>query len=650
MSAAPLIELRDLRKVYATGEVAVEALKGLTLSIAAGEFVAVMGQSGSGKSTLMHILGCLDRPTDGAYLFRGQDVAALDPDEIAELRRDAFGFIFQSYNLITTSTAVENVEMPAVYAGTSAAARRDRAEELLTTLGLADRFDHRPNQLSGGQQQRVAVARALMNGGQVIFADEPTGALDSRSGAEVMALLKRLNAEGHTIVLITHDRDVASHADRVIELKDGEVVADSDPWRAGQAALHPIPAGGVVEVGGMPAWFSESAEALKMALRSLRVNLFRTVLTLLGIVIGVASVVAMLAVGDGAKQSVLKRISAMGTNLLLVRPGSPNTRGSGGVATLVTDDALAIADLPNVVAAVPLRTGTVTVRYGNMDVQTDADGTWPDFTLVRDWPVADGTFIEDADVTNYAPVVALGKTTAGELFPDGADPIGKYVLMNNVPFQVIGVMSAKGATPWGSDQDDGTFVPLSTASLRLFGKYHLRAIMVLVDDLAQIGATENAINQILTQRHRVTDFRIRNMAAIMEAASETQNTLTVLLGAIAAISLLVGGIGVMNIMLVSVTERTREIGIRVATGARTANILQQFMTEAVVVSGIGGVLGVGLGLGVAQVIAMVGKPIAFSVTPVVLAFSCAFLTGITFGYMPARKAATLDPVVALGAE
>ncbi len=646
MTPQPVIELFDITRSFNTGDVTVRALKGISLTIHAGEFVAIMGTSGSGKSTLMYILGCLDQPSSGRYLFCGKDTAELDQDEIAGLRRDAFGFIFQSYNLIATASAVENVEMPAVYAGTSADERRTRAAELLTSLGLAERLDHRPNQLSGGQQQRVAIARALMNGGNVIFADEPTGALDSQSGKEVIALLKRLRDEGHTVVLITHDREVASHADRVIELRDGVIVADSGHTQT------TLPAQSVPQFQHRAAaqWFVEGREALKMALWALRVNIFRTVLTLLGIVIGVASVVAMMAIGDGAKDAVMTRIGAMGTNLLLIRPGAPNIRVGGTTSTLTQEDAEAIELIPNVRAAVPEIGGGLTARVGHVDNWTDVYAISPDFVTARDWPLSEGAFISWDDVDGYAPVAVIGQTALKDLFPDGSDPIGQYVLLNNVPFQIIGTMSSKGATPWGSDQDDAIFVPVTTGGLRIFGRRFLRTITVLVDDLSQIDATQTAITDLLISRHYTEDFRIRNMASVVEAAAATQNTLTILLGTVGAISLLVGGIGVMNIMLVSVTERTREIGIRVANGARTINILQQFMSEAVLVSGLGGLIGAALGLAVALIIASLGTPITFSVFPVILAFSCAFLTGIVFGYMPARKAAHLDPVVALGAE
>ena len=642
----PLIALRGVTKTYRNGDMSTQVLHGIDLTIHEGEFVALMGASGSGKSTLMNILGCLDKPTTGRYLFHGRDVSALSRDELALLRRDDFGFVFQSYHLIASANATENVEVPAMYSGLPAAERHARAAALLSELGLAERLHHRPNQLSGGQQQRVSISRALMNGGRIILADEPTGALDSQSGADVMKLLADLSTRGHTVLLITHAREVADHADRLIEIKDGRIVSDPGSAPASPTQRHYTPP---VARGGASG-LQDTVEAAKMALRALRANLFRSMLTLLGIVIGVGSVIAMLAIGDGAKQAVIDRISAMGSNLLLVRPGAPNQRGYSP-STLVLADVLAIDnEVPNVLAAVPEQNSNATVRYGNFDASTSIKGTSAKFPLARQWPLAKGSFFSADDEASYATVAVLGQTVANALFPDGQEPLGEYVLIGNLLFQVIGVMSPRGASPTGEDQDDTVLVPYATSSLRLSGQRYLRNITVAVDDVSRIDDTQAAVESLLLERHGVVDFQLRNMASIIETTVETQNTLTVLLGSIAAISLLVGGIGVMNIMLVSVTERTREIGIRMATGARERNIRQQFLIEAMVISAIGGAIGVVGGLAAAALIGAFGTPVQYALTPVLLAFGCAFGTGLVFGYLPAQKAARLDPVVALAAE
>ena len=640
---APVIELEDVTRTYGAGAGAVEVLRGVSLRIWPGELVAIMGASGSGKSTLMNILGCLDRPTSGRYRFAGEEVSKLDPDRRALLRRHAFGFIFQQYHLLPTATAAENVEVPAIYAGAPHRERLGRARHLLAQLGLGDRLEHRPSELSGGQQQRVSIARALMNGGQVILADEPTGALDSRSGQEVMALLGELNAQGHTVVVITHDPEVARHARRRIQIADGVIVADEGL----PSSLEPQPATGPRQVGaaGSPGAAFDLAEAIRMATRSLRVNLFRTLLTLLGIVIGVGSVVAMLALGDGAERDVLGRIEALGTNLLVVRPD----RSARGV--LSPDDAAEIARLPHVASAVPQINGTATLRLGAIDHETSVVATTANYPRARDWPVGSGVFLAGEDVERYATVVVLGRTAAGVLFPDGPDPVGRYVLVNNVPFQVIGVMAAKGASPWGDDLDDAAFVPLTTGGLRLFGARSLRSITVEADSAAHVAVIEAAVGDLLQARHRgARDFYIRNMASYLETQAETRRTFTLLLGSIAAISLLVGGIGVMNIMLVSITERTREIGIRMASGARASNVRLQFLTEAVVVCTVGGLVGVAGGLGAALLAGRLGTPAMVTLPPILLAFGCAFATGVVFGFMPAHKAARLDPVAALAAD
>ena len=651
--AVPLIDLRKVSRTYLTdGGVEVRALREVDLKIYPGEFVAIVGQSGSGKSTLMNILGCLDRPSAGRYLFAGRDVQSFDADGLAWLRREAFGFVFQSYNLLASETAKENVEVPGIYAGLSAAERAVRAESLLTTLGLGERLDHRPNQLSGGQQQRVSIARALMNGGKVILADEPTGALDSRSGVEVMALLEGLARKGHTVLLITHDQEVASHADRIVEFTDGSVVRDSgrssdaiDPKRNAELAELFMSRRSSSLFGGF-------GEAIRMAMSSLHANLFRTVLTLLGIVIGVASVVAMLAIGEGVQASVVQQISAIGTNMLTLQPARAPNQRRNLPSTLAFTDADAIVDnVPNVLYAMPELQNSQTVRWGNADHTTRISATTEVLTRARNWRMARGVFFSREDSDGYEAVAVLGATVYDALFTEGEDPLGEWVLIGTTPFQVIGVLTRKGSSG-GQDQDDAVFVPLKTGALRLFGEKFARQISVAVDDVDRIGETQELLRSFMTALHGgLEDFRIVNSAELLETITATQNQFRLLLASIGGIALLVGGIGVMNIMLVSVTERTREIGVRMATGARQGDILAQFLSEAIVVTAIGGAIGVVAGVGMGLLISRFSDiDVVFSTEPMLLAFSCAAATGLVFGFAPARKAARLDPVVALSNE
>jgi macrolide transport system ATP-binding/permease protein len=645
----PLIDLRDIRRTFVTsGGVEVHALRGVSLQIYPGEFVSLMGQSGSGKSTLMNILGCLDRPTSGEYRFAGKDIESFDVDALAWLRREAFGFVFQSYNLLGTATAQENVEIPAIYAGLPQAERFRRAAELLQSLGLGDRVDHRPNQLSGGQQQRVSIARALMNGGEVILADEPTGALDSQSGIEVMALLRELAARGHTVILISHDPKVAEQADRTIEILDGEIVKDTGALRNGSNLETSRTLGDFGDESAAAASIADVQESVRMAFRSLRANIFRTILTLLGIVIGVASVVAMLSIGEGAQRNIIDRISAMGVNMLTVRS---NYGRSADAQKLTIEDSDAIRlEVPNVHATLPEISGNAVLRWGNVDYDSPIIAVSANLPETRSWPLAQGVFFTDEDSDTYTPVAVLGATIQEEMF-GGEDPLGEYILIENIPFLIIGTLTRKGSSGFGGrDQDEVVFLPLRTGGLRIFGRQRLRTLTVAVEDPALISETEAQLTSFLVQRHGTEDFRIFNSAELLENVSESQRAFTILLGSIGAISLIVGGIGVMNIMLVSVTERTREIGIRMATGARQNDILLQFLSEAIVVSAMGGVLGVVIGISIAKLIGLLGMPAIVTPGPVILAFTCAAATGLVFGFAPAKKAARLDPVQALASE
>ena len=647
----PLISLQGIRKRYGghDGAPAVEVLRGLTLTIGAGEFVAIVGASGSGKSTLMHLLGCLDRPSDGTYRFAGQDVASLNPDELAWLRREAFGFVFQGYHLIATESARENVEVPALYAGMPAAARHARSEALLKRLGLGERLDHRPNQLSGGQQQRVSIARALMNGGRIILADEPTGALDSSSGAEVMALLGELADAGHTIILITHDRKVAAQARRVIEISDGEIIADSGAIAipSTSTALPPLDMSRAAHDTGASLG-TELLDAARAAWRVLWINRFRTGLTLLGIVIGVASVIVMLAIGLGTRQQVMAQLGAFGSNLLYMASRGESSRIPGRSITLADLDAL--KDVPGITHVLPNVTGNKVIRHGNLDVQTYVRGTGPALPQIQTWPVAKGGFFTEEDEREMATVAVLGAHLAEKLMPDVANPVGQSILIGNVPFQVIGVMSAKGALTGEKDEDDVLLLPFSTAGIRVFGQREPTYTVMAVADVKRVTEVEAAVDATMFERHRIRDYGISNAAASIAAEARTQDNMTMMLSLIAAVSLVVGGIGVMNVMLMTVRERTREIGIRMATGARRRDILRQFLTEAVLVSVVGGVAGIVVGVTVAGLLLVWDVPVIFSLSAIAGAFACAVVTGLVFGFMPARKASGLDPVVALAGQ
>lgn len=654
--STPLIELCDIRKSYGgVNTPKVEVVRGISLAIHPGEFVAIVGASGSGKSTLMNILGCLDRPTSGNYYFAGKDVADLDSDELAWLRREAFGFVFQGYHLIASGSAQENVEMPAIYAGTPANERHARAAALLDRLGLASRTGNRPHQLSGGQQQRVSIARALMNGGHIILADEPTGALDSQSGAEVMALLDELASQGHVVILITHDREVAARANRIIEIRDGLVLSDS----AEQAAIPAPGAPGLqaedlrqrLNLGATAngAWKGELVEALHAAWRIMWINRFRTALTLLGIVIGVASVVVMLAVGEGSKRQVMAQMAAFGSNILYLSGSAPTLREPAGVITL--DDVAAVSSLPQVKMIMPVIGNSLMVRYGNNNQQFYVGGNNTYFSEIFNWPVVEGSFFTEADEQSAAAVAVIGQKVREKLFGTGNDPIGQYILVENVPFQVVGILAGKGASSGDQDSDERIVVPYSAAAIRLFGSRDPEYVTIAAADSRRVADTEAAIDRLMRKLHNGKhDFELTNDAALIQAEARTQNTLSLMLGSIAAISLLVGGIGVMNIMLMTVRERTREIGIRMATGARQRDILRQFLSEAVLLSMVGGVTGIALALLIGGVLLLADIAVAFSLPAVLGAFACAVVTGVVFGFMPARKAARLDPVKALTSE
>ncbi|WP_072568008.1 macrolide ABC transporter ATP-binding protein/permease MacB [Enterobacter sp. SA187] len=645
-----LLELHDIRRSYPSGEGQVEVLKGITLSIEAGEMVAIVGASGSGKSTLMNILGCLDKPSSGTYRVAGSDVALLDKDALARLRREHFGFIFQRYHLLSHLTAAQNVEVPAVYAGTERKARLQRAHELLQRLGLGEREGYQPSQLSGGQQQRVSIARALMNGGQVILADEPTGALDSRSGEEVMAILHQLRDNGHTVIIVTHDPLVAAQAERIIEIRDGEIISNPPPRsRAAASADRHV---NTRPESGWRQFSSGFREALTMAWRAMAANKMRTLLTMLGIIIGIASVVSIVVVGDAAKQLVLADIRAIGTNTIDVYPGKdfgdddPQYQQS-----LKYDDLVAIQKQPWVSSATPAVSQSLRLRYGGIDVASSANGVSGQYFNVYGMTFSEGATFNDEQLKGRAQVVVLDANTRRQLFPNKAKVVGEVILVGNMPATVIGVAEEKQSM-FGSSKILRVWLPYTTMSGRIMGQSWLNSITVRVKEGYSSEQADQQLTRLLSLRHGKKDFFTWNMDGILKTAEKTTRTLQLFLTLVAVISLLVGGIGVMNIMLVSVTERTREIGIRMAVGARASDVLSQFLIEAVLVCLVGGALGVSLSMLIAFTlqIFLPGWEIGFSPVALLTAFICSTFTGVLFGWLPARNAARLDPVDALARE
>jgi macrolide transport system ATP-binding/permease protein len=652
-----MIKLKNIYKTYQMGKVEVKALQDVSLEISPGEFVAIMGPSGSGKSTLMHILGLLDRPDSGEYNLGKRRINELSDEELAAIRNRLAGFVFQQFHLLPRMTALENAELPLIYAGKRHL--KDVAQQRLEEVGLSDRINHRPNELSGGQQQRVAIARSLVNDPLIIFADEPTGNLDSKSQQEIISVLKELNQKGKTVIIVTHEKEIAASAKRVIRMLDGRIISDeksriSPPHSEEDKVDETIDI--VLSKSERKARETEFFDYLHQASGAMLSHKMRSFLSILGILIGVAAVIAMLAVGQGAKESIEKQLASLGSNLLLVRPGSTRVHGvameSGTVTRLTFQDVAAIEKLTDTVKRIsPSVSGRVQLVYADKNWNTQLEGVGVDYASIRASEPAAGRFFTEGEVKMREKLVLLGATVASQLFED-ANPLGETIKINLLNFKVIGVLPAKGGGGF-HDPDDTVLIPVTTAMYRVLGKEYIDSLYVEAKGPDLIDAAQKAVSEVIIKEHHLNKseedtFQIRNMADIKNALETTTKTMSLLLGSIAAISLLVGGIGIMNIMLVSVTERTREIGLRKAIGANNKDIMVQFLIEAVLMSLIGGIAGILLGSGVSVLITLfAGWTVKVSLFSIILATTFSLIVGIVFGLWPAQKASKLDPIEAL---
>ncbi|MBX4335882.1 MacB family efflux pump subunit [Bartonella raoultii] len=649
-----VIVLENIVRQFPAGETFVTVLKNINLTIKRGEMVAIVGASGSGKSTLMNILGCLDRPSSGHYWISGKKTASLSADELSALRRNHFGFIFQRYHLLNELTALGNVEIPAIYAGYALKKRRQRAQDLLTRLGMGDRINHRPNQLSGGQQQRVSIARALMNNAEVILADEPTGALDKQSGQEVLRILDELHQEGRTIIMVTHDMQVAERADRIIEISDGEIVADNISKIAKtkvhhHSAVEKETLKDQYSLGFFRSFVERFREAFVMALLAMNAHRMRTFLTMLGVIIGIGAIIAMVALGNGTREKILENFKSLGVNTLTIFPGkSFSDTQAEKITSLVEADAEALSGLPYVSGVTPQLSVSSMIRSGAIQANAVVMGVGEQYFQTQGLNAIQGQLFDQNSVHDRAVDLVIEKEAVAVLFPHSREsPIGKVVQVGDVPVRIVGVVDPQSVG--GTSNTLQIYLPYTTVQTRFLGTTQVRAIMLKIADHVDSHLAEKMVERFLIMRHGGHDFFIRNSEFYRDRIMESTHILTLLVSSIAAISLIVGGIGVMNIMLVTVSERISEIGVRMAVGARQSDILQQFLIEAILVCVIGGGLGILFGFSIGGLFVLFKAPIhlIYTLDSILLSLAFSTIIGICFGFSPARQASRLDPVVAL---
>ena len=635
-----MLKLENINKNFNLGKNKVQVLNDINLEIKKGEFVAIIGQSGSGKSTLMNIIGCLDTQSSGKYYIDDKDISKFSSDEKASLRRKKFGFVFQRYNLISNLTALENVCLPGIYEGLED--RKTKGLNLLDRLDIKEKAYSRPNQLSGGQQQRVSIARALINGGEVILADEPTGALDSKSGIMVMEILSNLHKNGHTIILVTHDKNVANYANRIIEIKDGKIINDETKKNENFTTQN------LDKNKNKSSFGYKFLEALKMAISSIFSHKLRSFLTMLGIIIGIASVICVVALGEGSQEKILSSIRAIGTNTINIYPGKNfGDLRAGKVKSLSVDDSRILGMQNYLDYSTPNTSTSGVITYKNLSLNANLRGGGVNSLAVNGIEIQTGRSFEVSDIANSSSVVIIDQNTKNSFFKD-EDLLGKNIFFNQKPLKIIGI-AKEDENAFGGSNNLRLYAPFSTVINKITGDRHIHSITVKVKDDINAQLAEEAIVSILTQKHGKKDFFTRNSDTIKKTVESTMATMRLLISSIALISLIVGGIGVMNIMLVSVSERTKEIGIRMAIGAKESDILIQFLIEAIILCIIGGIIGLLTAYSFGYLFNSLSGNfyMKFSTMPAIIALMSSCLVGTIFGYLPAKNASKLNPIDAL---
>ena len=680
--------IRSLTKTYEMGEEQVVALKDVDIEVPEGDYLAVMGPSGSGKSTLLNVLGCLDSPTSGSYRLKDREVTGLSDEELSEARCRSIGFVFQSYNLIPYLDVLDNVRLPRAYGGEKMIFEHD-VRHLVDLVGLGDRANHRPQQLSGGQQQRVGIARSLANEPDFILADEPTGNLDSKTTEEILKLLDELNAAGKTIVLVTHEAEVAKRAKRIVVMKDGKIEQDRrlrpvpeitpETTRTEKKDLEGNPTGKISR-----AWRNLG----KTAFLSMVTHPMRSLLTAIGVFIGVVSVIWLLAIGEGIAAQAEDEIMALGANNLILSSKRPSDEERSSKGDYFYSYGLTENDYYKIRKTVPFQSAAYPTReINNRRVFTkygkdraELLGCLPNFRDLHKLKVIKGRFITREDNFTQSEVCVLSSALSRSLFPFG-DAVGQSVNIGGNLYQIVGVVAPRLELKDKSNKgfkelfEDNLYLPLETMWAKVFDYYYrgydgshlVSKITLTIDKPEKLFSIAQMIRDMLAKDHGIEDYQVTVPLELMEQAENAKMTFVALMGLVAGISLLVGGVGIMNIMLATVTERTREIGIRRALGARRSDIVLQFLIETMVLTGFGGILGIVIGLlcepaygSLIEFLETFSPKVYESLPPSMkdmtpeivywslpMVFGLAVLTGVIFGIYPARKASKMPPVDAL---